>query len=351
MPMITTSLSKSFDWSGRAPRKEVWLLWAFAALVCSATIAAEYWGAQGLGIDGPVFLPRLVYVAAGLLFIPLTAAMIRRAHDAGRSGAWVLVMLVPVLGAFAGLYLLIAPSSSRRRAPDAPLAMLVLAVSTIAVSVLFMSRAFWQPYWIPANSMAPTLLAGDYVTVSRPFNYRPEAGDIVVFRHVTSQTDFIKRVIGMPGDTVQMRAGIVYLNGEALPQEDAGNFEEIFGPKGPGAALPRCANGPVGIGGICSSPRKIETLPGGTKHAILDISVTPHDDTIVFLVPPEHYFVMGDNRDNSIDSRFSAEVGGAGMVPAAYIIGHGRRVVFSAAGPSLYAFWDWRAGRFFKALQ
>jgi signal peptidase I len=107
----------------------------------------------------------------------------------------------------------------------------------------------------------------------------------------------------------------------------------------------------VGPGAICEKPRQIETLPGGVSHSILDIGPRPADNTGVFTVPEGQYFFMGDNRDNSTDSRFAQSRGGVGFVEAKDIVGRADRVIFSSGGRSMLAFWTWRGDRFFKALE
>ncbi len=232
---------------------------------------------------------------------------------------------------------------------------------------------FFQPFWIPSASMKDTLLIGDflfvnkmaygYSSVSCPFSLcpisgrlffsEPERGDVVVFRHPTRDEDYIKRLIGLPGDTIQMKDGIVYLNDEVLPQEDAGVFEEVLElQQGPMREGMRCGNDPVGVGGICATQRLRETLPDGKQHDVLNIEDNGRgDDTDVFTVPAGNYFFMGDNRDNSMDSRFYQSSGGVGFVPAENLIGRADRIMFSSAGRSLLFFWTWRSDRFFKAVE
>lgn len=243
-------------------------------------------------------------------------------------------------------------------------------VWALVIAGVFRTLLF-QPFWIPSGSMKDTLLIGDFLFVNKmaygysryscPFSMcpisgrifasEPERGDVVVFRHPGTGADFIKRLIGLPGDTVQVKDGILYLNGTEVPQEDAGTFEEIMEPQGSQGNLPRCANEPVGMGGTCISERKIETLPNGVKHDVLNLGNTAADNTPVFTVPAGHYFFMGDNRDNSQDSRFPVSVGGVGMLPAEYLIGRADRIMFSSAGKSLFYFWTWRGDRFFKAVE
>ncbi|QJD17010.1 signal peptidase I [Paracoccus sanguinis] len=230
---------------------------------------------------------------------------------------------------------------------------------------------FFQPFWIPSGSMKDTLLIGDFLFVNKmaygysrhscPFSLcpitgrilerAPERGDVVVFRHPTRGVDFVKRVIGLPGDTVQLVGGQVILNGQPLPQTPNGVFSEPKLPQGPGRTLPRCWNEPVPEGGTCEKQRFTETLPNGVAHDVLNIlDGWPLDDTPVFTVPAGNYFFMGDNRDNSEDSRVPAIAGGLGFVPAEYLIGRADRVMFSSAGSSLLYFWTWRADRFFRAI-
>ncbi|MCB2127509.1 MAG: signal peptidase I [Rhodobacteraceae bacterium] len=229
---------------------------------------------------------------------------------------------------------------------------------------------FFQPFWIPSGSMKDTLLIGDFIFVNKmaygysryscPFaacpisgrilGSEPERGDVVVFRHPANGQDFIKRLIGLPGDTVQVKDGIVWINGVEAPQEPAGMFEEIKAPQGSQGNIPRCAND-VGMGGVCVKERSIETLPNGVRHDVLNIGKGPVDDTPLYTVPEGNYFFMGDNRDNSQDSRFALAAGGVGMLPAEYLIGRADRIVFSSAGRSLFYFWTWRSDRFFKAVE
>jgi signal peptidase I len=231
---------------------------------------------------------------------------------------------------------------------------------------------FFQPFWIPSESMKDTLLIGDFLFVNKmaygyskyscpfamcPFSGRifasePERGDVVVFRHPVAGTDYIKRLIGLPGDKIQMKDGVLHINGVAAPQEPAGTFEEVYEPQGPMRNVPQCENGAVGAGGTCTKTRFIETLPEGQTHSILNIrDGGAGDDTDVFTVPEGHYFFMGDNRDNSTDSRFDQRAGGVGMLPAEYLIGRADRVIFSSAGRRMMYFWTWRADRFFAAIE
>ena len=247
---------------------------------------------------------------------------------------------------------------------------------------------FFQPFWIPSGSMKETLLIGDFLFVNkmaygysyascpslmlpgvgieidakdvcgvfdgdneRLFGSEPERGDVVVFRHPVSGRDYIKRLIGLPGDKEQIQNGVISLNGTPVKVEDAGTFEEVMAPQGPQQLRPRCENGPVGQGGTCVKSRQIETLPNGVSHPILNITNQQSDNTGVYTVPEGHYFFMGDNRDNSADSRLAQRAGGVGFVPFENLIGRADRIMFSSAGRSMLFFWTWRSDRFFEAVR
>ncbi|MBY6002989.1 signal peptidase I [Salipiger bermudensis] len=264
-------------------------------------------------------------------------------------------------------------------------------VKTIVYALLIAGvfrTLFFQPFWIPSGSMKDTLLIGDFLFVNkmsygysyascpsirlpvvgldidaqdicgwlgddngRIFGSEPERGDIAVFRHPVTGRDFIKRVIGMPGDRVQVTNGLLYINDEPVQVERNGTFSETAEPQGPQQLRPRCENGPVGTGGVCEKSRWTETLPNGKSHDILNIAMQGSDNTRVYTVPEGHYFMMGDNRDNSSDSRVPSAAGGVGFVPFENLIGKANRVVFSSSGRSMLFFWTWRGDRFFHKLQ
>ncbi len=228
---------------------------------------------------------------------------------------------------------------------------------------------FFQPFYIPSGSMKDTLLIGDFLFVNkmaygysahscpfslcpiseRLFGSEPERGDIVVFRHPRTNQDYIKRVIGLPGDTVQIQNGIIILNGTPQPQERIEDFSEPFTTQ---YGSMNCTNGAVPLGGACLKERYVETLEGHGPHTVLNardgLSV---DNTPVFTVPAGQFFFMGDNRDNSLDSRVPTAAGGVGFVPFRYLLGRADRVMFSSAGSRMIFFWTWRSDRFFKSVE
>ena len=244
-----------------------------------------------------------------------------------------------------------------------------------ALLIAFVFRTLiLQPFWIPSGSMKDTLLVGDFLFVNKfaygysryscpfsacPFSGRifastPKRGDVVVFRHPIQKVDFIKRLIGLPGDRVQVRNGQVWINETPIHVMADGFFDEPYAPQGPLQDYPSCAKRipDATTGGIICRKEKFQaTLPSGRTHSILNIRTTALDSTPTFKVPEGHYFFMGDNRDNSLDSRLSAHRGGVGFLPTEYLIGRAEWVLFSSAGPSLFYVWKWRADRFFKAIR
>ena len=271
------------------------------------------------------------------------------------------------------------------------MASVVETVKTVVYALLIAGifrTLFFQPFWIPSGSMKDTLLIGDFLFVNKMaygYSYascpsiripqigidvgaddfcgmfegsnerflgsEPERGDVVVFRHPVTGLDFIKRLIGMPGDQIQMIEGLLHINGEAVKIAADGIFVEEMAPQGSQRLRPRCENGAVGFGAACEKSRFLETLPGGTTHAILNIGNERADNTGVYTVPADNFFFMGDNRDNSTDSRVPQSARGVGFVPRADIVGRADRIMFSSAGSSMFAFWTWRGDRFFKAVE
>jgi len=274
---------------------------------------------------------------------------------------------------------------------QSPLASIFETIKTIVYALLLAGvfrSLFFQPFWIPSGSMKETLLIGDFLFVNkmaygysyascpsliiprlglnvdakdlcgftrsdnkRLFGGTPQQGDVVVFRHPVSGRDYIKRLIGMPGDKVQMKNGQLLINGQAVDQKPDGLFKEIMEPQGSFGNRPRCFNGAVGLGGVCEKQRFTETLPNGVQYTTLNIGKQSLDNTGIFTVPEGEYFFIGDNRDNSTDSRVHQASNGVGFVKYEDLIGRADRIMFSSAGRSMLYFWTWRADRFFKAVQ
>jgi signal peptidase I len=237
---------------------------------------------------------------------------------------------------------------------------IVETVRTVVYAILialFVRTVAYEPFNIPSGSMIPTLLIGDYLFVSkfsygysrysmplglplfsgRIFASPPKRGDVAVFKLPRdNETDYIKRVIGIPGDRIQMKDGRLYINDVMVKRDRIEDYIDGDGP------FPQ------------RRFQYIETLPNGVRHRIIEISDNgPLDNTDVFTVPPDHYFMMGDNRDNSSDSRDPG--GGVGYVPAENFVGRAEFLFFSTDGSAhFWEVWKWpfaiRYGRPFEGI-
>ncbi|WP_119942937.1 signal peptidase I [Neorhizobium sp. NCHU2750] len=225
-----------------------------------------------------------------------------------------------------------------------------LLLAMVIRTVLF------QPFTIPSGSMMPTLLVGDYIFVNKfaygfskyslPFSpnlfsgrvlefSEPKRGDVIVFRLPQNpDIDYIKRLIGLPGDKIQMRDGVLYVNGKPVPKQADGKFTSDY-QMDPGTNVPIFR----------------ETLDNGKTYDTLDeMQNSRGDNTPEFDVPPGHYFFMGDNRDNSLDSRFDV-----GFVPAENLVGRASVIFFSLGNDTSFReIWKWpsnmRWDRLFKGV-
>ena len=231
-----------------------------------------------------------------------------------------------------------------------------LSVIFQALLLALLIRSFiFQPFSIPSGSMRPTLLEGDYLFVSkfaygysrhslplspnlfsgRIWSAEPIRGDVIVFKFPPNpKLDYIKRLIGLPGDRIQMINGVLNINGVAVPRVKTGVIDDFDVTE---------ETGPVDV--------YRETLPNGVSYDTLDINPNSStDNTREFIVPEGHYFMMGDNRDNSSDSRLSV-----GFVPAENLVGRAKRIFFSIdGGSSPLEIWKWpsgvRTGRLLQAV-
>lgn len=223
-------------------------------------------------------------------------------------------------------------------------------VYAIAIALAIRTLAY-EPFNIPSGSMKPTLLVGDYLFVSkfaygysrfslpfglplfdgRIFGSLPERGDVAVFKLPSDdETDYIKRIVGLPGDTLQVRGSILHINGEPVERAHVADFHDDDGSSN--RALPRYR----------------ETLPGGTSYTVLDfLEHGTLDDTRVYEVPQGHVFAMGDNRDNSLDSR----VDGVGFIPLENLVGRAEFIFFSTNGSGrFWEIWKWPMAIRFERL-
>ena len=240
-----------------------------------------------------------------------------------------------------------------------------LIIEVLLIAWVIRSFVF-APFYIPSGSMLPALYIGDYVMVSkwpygfsrysfpwgfpsfdgRLFGRLHSRGDIVVFRAPGTDEDFIKRVVGLPGDTVAVQDGMLILNGRPIPRTQEGTF-----------AMPLSANSPCRVvygatpmtgqtddgQPACLYPAYRETLPGGNSYRVIDQVNNPRADQIAPVkVPTGHVFLMGDNRDDSLDSRFSVQEGGIGFVPVENLIGRASFIFWSTDGSAEYPKpWTW----------
>ncbi len=227
----------------------------------------------------------------------------------------------------------------------------IVYASLIAILV----RTFaYEPFNIPSGSMIPTLLVGDYLFVSKfsygysrhslPFSLplfsgrvifsEPERGDIAVFKLPRdNETDYIKRIVGLPGDEIQVISGVLHVNGEPVRRRRIEDYA-------------RTDNGRV----IRRAQQYVETLPGGRRHLLIEEAGDSGrlDNTPVYTVPEKHYFAMGDNRDNSLDSRVSAHVG---FIPAENLVGRAEILFFSSNGSAhIWEVWKWPGAIRFSRL-
>ena len=224
---------------------------------------------------------------------------------------------------------------------------LKLLIATLAF-VLGIRTVAAEPFVVPSASMVPTLLIGDEMLAAKyPYGigkysspiglmpdfagrfggHSPERGDVIVFRLPRDPSEtYVKRLIGLPGDRIQMKAGRLVINGAMLPRRSVGVYATVLD------------------GAPQQFLRYVETLPNGRQHPILKRATgSPLDDTPEFTVPSHQYFMMGDNRDMSLDSRVPATEGGVGFVPEENLVGRADRVLYSR-DPEVAA-WnlaDWR---------
>ncbi len=235
-------------------------------------------------------------------------------------------------------------------------------ISTVlwALVIALVLRTFiFQPFHIPSGSMLPGLMKGDYIVTSKyslgygkyaaaplPFPRKkgrllermPKRGDVIVFRPEGDNKNFIKRLVGLPGDQMQMQDGVLYINDTAVNMKLLGN-ESFVNSSGDNVAVERW----------------LESFPNGTEHVIYDAQKNDlNDNTSIRTVPAGYYFMMGDNRDYSLDSRVSVRQGGAGLVPAENLMGKAEIVLLSVSDDFvLYKPWTWgnmRGSRFFKTI-
>jgi signal peptidase I len=267
---------------------------------------------------------------------------------------------------------MISAAQQTRKKPDEGLWDTVKVIIE-ALLIAFVVRTFlYQPFNIPSGSMYPTLKEGDYLFVSKlsygyskysfnfapslgghelfaccPFDFsgrvlafgKPRRGDVAVFKLPRDEkTDYIKRVVGLPGDRIQMKDGVLFINGESVKKERIEDFVDLYG-EGDGQPIAQFR----------------ETMSNGVVYTVLDERQHGDaDDTEEFKVPDGNYFMMGDNRDNSLDSRFPKNFG-VGFVPYENFVGRADIIFFSVRkDASIWEVWRWpfviRWSRFFNLV-
>ena len=251
------------------------------------------------------------------------------------------------------------PAKPAKKEDSFPVFVLKLAIAV----VLFRSLVF-APFYIPSESMLPRLVNGDYLLLAKwPYGFSrrslpfglpllpehrvlasdPARGDVVVFKAPAHfEEDWIKRVIGLPGDTVQMKGGQLWLNNAAIPKVRIADFEVAVSPNTRCYSSQFMAKRADGAD-VCRYPRFTETLPGGKSYQVLDLGPRPKDDTDPVVIPEGQVFLMGDNRDNSEDSRYPADpMGGIGLVPIDNVLGRATVMMWSTDGGAEWLKpWTW----------
>jgi len=240
---------------------------------------------------------------------------------------------------------------------------IIETLSTIAwaLGIAIVLRTFlFQPFHIPSGSMLPGLMKGDYIITTkyslgygkyaaaplpfpvkkgRLFERQPERGDVIVFRPEGDNKNFIKRLVGLPGDQMQVQKGKLFINGKAIATELVGDQEYV---------------NQNGDNAVAQAWR--ETFDNGNQHIVFDDQDNGQlDNTSIYTVPAGYYFMMGDNRDNSLDSRVSVRQGGAGFIPTENLMGKAEFVLLSVDNDFvLFKPWTWanmRGDRFFKGIK
>jgi signal peptidase I len=297
--------------------------------------------ARGLGGQGSASATRAALAWGSAPSLAATAVTLGASFALGDKGTalWppVLLALVGLAGAVWSIVLVTAMLSRvhRFRAWRAFASWLVAGIGVALVIAVAVRTLLFQSFSVPSSSMAPTLLAGDYFFATkwdygysryslpyaaplfegRIFSHEPQRGDVILFRVPGSDADYVKRIVGIPGDKIQIAHGRLLINGAVVERRQIKPGAMIKSPSGKSS----------------EAPTYDELLPGGATHRIVQVSGDDGflSNTEVYDTPPGTYFVLGDNRDNSTDSRIPPERDGVGFVPLENIIGRAKLIYFS----------------------
>ena len=334
MQAIARAIAGTLNFHGQTSRRDygIYALIWLASLVAASAITE--FGQVGIWAEGAVI------AATSLIAAPMLALTSRRLHDAGWSGIWALLFFVfsfPVV-VLVGFLPKREPSRAR---PRPFLRHRLAAILVIVVAAFGVSRLYWAPLSVTSPSMAPTLLAGDYIIVTRGL---PAAGDVAAYelrRENGDVTQYVARAVGMPGDLIGMLEGAVLLNGAFVDQFTTGPYENpdaIWEP-----------------GGFCSAAVECtmieEVLPNGVAYQTLDAgNIAQLDTTIPRLIPEDGFYLLGDHRDNSLDSRLDRDAGGHGIISKDEVVGVVHRIAVSAWRGHWLDPSAWRRDRFWKDI-
>jgi signal peptidase I len=276
----------------------------------------------------------LQFALAAALFIAVILEWVPPQVLKGVTPSQAFALLQIVLGTVAIVHAISLRRSTARTWFSRWLISLPLPLAVAVLTAFCLRVFFYQPFNIPSGAMIPTLETGDYLLVSKTaygygkyslpldvgFHRRasspvPERGDIAVFKRTRDgEADYMMRIVGLPGERVQMTGGVLYIDGEAVKREPIEDYDN---------------SDHEAYGGLDKIRMYRETLPNGVSFAVLDAEPNgPADDTGEYVVPPGHYFVMGDNRDNSFDSRYQA----VGYVPYENLIGPATLIFWNSRG-------------------